>query len=110
MHGYCPSGWKAEGEGLIQFQGQPGLHSKTCLEERRRSMGVHSYNHSSWEAEAEGSGIKGQLLSFGKDIFNIYHEFQFMAGHMFSNLTFPFSFMLFLISRRCKIFFSNKIF
>lgn len=62
VHGYRPSGWKAEAEGLIQFQGQPGLHSKTCLGERRKSMGVHSCNHSSWEAEAEGSGIKGQLL------------------------------------------------
>lgn len=53
-------------------------------------MGVQSCNHSSWEAEAEGSGIKGQLLSFGKDIFNIYHEIQFITGNMFQILDFLF--------------------
>lgn len=57
---------------------------------RKKKCGVKSCRHSSWEAEAEGSGIKGQLLPFGKDIFNIYQEIQFITGNMFQILDFLF--------------------
>lgn len=77
VHGYCPSGWKAEAGGLIQYQGQPGLQSKTCLEERKE--GVWGYTPVITEV-----GRRRQKDQELKD--NFYH-----LGRTFSIFTMSFS-------------------